>query len=75
MITYQKVAELADQLSLVEKVRLIEHLSATLRQSLEMGSEQPTDWHTFVETTAGSFAADPIERSAQPPLETREAFG
>jgi hypothetical protein len=74
-ITYQRVAELADQLALVEKVRLIEHLSTTLRQSLEMGSDQPTDWHAFIERMAGSLAATPIERPAQPPLETREALG
>ena len=72
MIAYQTVVELADQLPLAEKARLIEHLSATLRQNLEVEAYQRMDWHEFIERTAGSLADTPIERPPQPPLENRE---
>ena len=60
------------QLPLAEKARLIEHLSAALRQNLEVEAYQRMDWHEFIERTAGSLADTPIERPPQPPLENRE---
>ncbi len=72
MIAYQTVVELADQLPLAEKARLIEHLSAALRQTLEVEAYKHMDWHEFIELTAGSLADSPLERPAQPPLEERE---
>lgn len=74
MIAYQDIAELADQLTLAEKARLIEHLSAALRQTLEVEAYKRMDWHEFIERTAGSLAEFPIERPPQPPLEEREAI-
>jgi hypothetical protein len=72
MIAYQTVVELADQLPLAEKARLIEHLSAALRQNLEVEAYRRMDWHEFIERTAGSLADTPAARPAQPPLEVRE---
>ncbi|MCK6580417.1 MAG: hypothetical protein L6Q98_20170 [Anaerolineae bacterium] len=74
MIDYQSVVELADQLPLAEKARLIEHLSAGLRQNLEVEAFRRMDWHEFLERTAGSLADTPIERPPQPPLEERESL-
>jgi hypothetical protein len=42
MIAYETVVELADQLPLAEKARLIEHLSAALRQKLEVAPAVPS---------------------------------
>lgn len=72
MIAFQEIAELADQLTLAEKARLIERLSAALRQNLEVEAYKRMDWHEFIERTAGSLADTPIERPVQPPLEERE---
>lgn len=72
MITYQSVVEVADQLPLAEKARLIEHLSAALRHNLELEAYRRMSWHEFIENTAGSIADSPIERPPQPPYEERE---
>lgn len=72
MITYQSVVEVADQLPLAEKARLIEHLSAALRHDLELEAYRRMSWHEFIEQTAGSLADSPIERPPQPPYEERE---
>ena len=72
MIAFQEIAELADQLTLAEKARLIERLSAALRQNLEVEAYKRMDWHEFIERTAGSLAESPLERPPQPPLEERE---
>lgn len=72
MISYQHVVTLADQLPLTDKARLIEYLSAVLRQNLEMQSAPQLSWHDFIEQTAGSLADDPIERPPQLPLEDRD---
>jgi hypothetical protein len=69
MIAYETVVQLADQLPLAEKVRLIEHLSAALRQKLEVEAHRRMDWHEFIERTAGSLADSPIERPPQLPPE------
>lgn len=70
MINYYTVAEMADQLPLADKARLIEHLSAALRHDLEVEAYQRMPWHEFIEWTA--VADDPIERPLQPPMEERE---
>jgi hypothetical protein len=72
MIAYQNVVELADQLPMAEKVRLIEHLSAALRQDLEVEAFQRMDWHERLRATYGILADTPLERPPQPPLEARE---
>jgi hypothetical protein len=72
MSDYQTVVELADQLPLAEKARLIEHLSAALRHNLEVEAYRRMPWHEFIEQTAGSLADTPIERPPQPPYDERE---
>lgn len=74
MNRYDEVVALADQLSLVEKVRLLEHLSAAMRHDLEIEAFRRMPWHEFIERTAGILADNPIERPAQPPLDEREAL-
>jgi len=71
-MTYQEVVEIADQLSVAEKARLIEHLSIALQQALQSDAMPELSWQEFINQTAGSLADDPIERPPQLPLETRE---
>jgi len=72
MVNYQEVITLAEQLPLVERVRLIEDVSASLTRDLEIEAFRRMPWHEFIERTAGILADDPIERPAQLPLESRE---
>jgi hypothetical protein len=72
MTTYEHVSRMAAQLSLAEKARLIETLSALLRRELEIEAFRRMPWHEFIERTAGSLADDPIERPPQLQLEERE---
>ena len=71
MIAYPEVAQMADQLPPAEKARLIEHLSAALRQELE-GTQKPGDWQAFLRSTYGSLRDTPIERGQQGVVEQRE---
>ncbi|PJF26876.1 MAG: hypothetical protein CUN53_06190 [Phototrophicales bacterium] len=72
MTIYEQVSQMAAQLSLAEKLRLIEMLSASLRRELEVEAFQRMPWHEFVERTAGLLGDDPIERPPQLQLEERE---
>ncbi|HUN09165.1 MAG TPA: hypothetical protein PLQ56_21340 [Aggregatilineales bacterium] len=72
MVNYQDVITLAEQLPLVERVRLIEDVSASLSRDLEIEAFRRMPWQEFIERTAGILADDPIERPAQLPLESRE---
>jgi uncharacterized membrane protein YccC len=72
MIAYQNVVELADQLPLAEKARLIEHLSASMRHDLEVEAFRRMDWHEFIDRTAGSLADTPLQRGEQGEYEERE---
>lgn len=72
MTLYDQAVILADRLSLVEKARLMEHLSAGLKHDLEVETFRRMSWHEFIEQTAGILADDPIERPPQLPFEERE---
>ena len=72
MTFYDQVVKLTDRLSLAEKARLMEHLSADLKHDLELEAFRRMPWHEFIDRTAGSLADDPIERPPQPPLEERD---
>lgn len=75
MTRYEDAIRAADWLTMGEKVRLLEHLSASLRHALEIEAFQRMPWHEFVERTAGILADEPIERPPQLPLEAREPIG
>jgi hypothetical protein len=72
--SYDEVASKADQLSLAEKARLLEHLSTALRHDLEIEAFRRMPWQEFIERTAGILADDPIERPPQLPLEERDTL-
>jgi hypothetical protein len=65
MNLYDTTAQLAHQLSVYDKVRLMEYLSEQLKQDMETEAYKRMPWHEFIERTAGSLADDPIQRWPQ----------
>lgn len=63
MTTYEEAIQLTTKLSLVEKVRLLEHLSTSVKQDMEVEAYKHIPWEQFIELTYGSLADDPIERN------------
>ncbi len=68
MPVYEEAVQLTKQMSAVEKVRLLEHLSTTLKHDLELEAYRHIPWDQFLDLTYGSLAHDPIERNQ--PLES-----
>ncbi len=62
MTTYEEAIQLTHKLSLIEKIRLMEHLSTSLKQDVEIEAYRHIPWEQFLELTYGSLADDPIER-------------
>jgi len=67
MMNFEQIANMADQLTLVEKVRLLERLSSAVKHDLELEAYKHIPWEQFIDLTYGSLADDPIERN-QPPF-------
>lgn len=63
MTIYDQVVQLTGRMTLAEKARLLEYLSAALKQELEAEAFKQIPWEQFVELTYGSLADDPIERN------------
>ena len=63
MTLYEEALQVTNQLSLVEKARLLEHLSASLKHDLEIEAYKQMPWDQFLDLTYGSLADDPIERN------------
>ena len=59
-------------MTLAEKARLLEYLSATLQRDIETEAYKNMPWEQFIDLTYGSLADDPIERGEQPPFDARE---
>jgi hypothetical protein len=68
-ITLESVLAQAQRLSAQDRLRLVEHLAATLQT--EIGAT-PSDWHQALRNTYGILKEDPIERPSQLPLEERD---
>ena len=62
MTTYEQAIQLTKQMTLVEKVQLLEHLSIALRHDIELEAYKTMPWEQFLTLTYGSLADDPIER-------------
>jgi hypothetical protein len=60
---YDDVIELANRMTLAEKVRLLEYLSGSLKQDIETEAYRHMPWEQFLDLTYGSLADDPIERN------------
>jgi hypothetical protein len=72
MTVYEEAIQLTNRLSLVEKVRLMEHLSAALKHELELEAYKNMPWEQFLDLTYGSLADDPIERDQPPAPDVRD---
>jgi hypothetical protein len=60
---YEQVIQLTNHMTLVEKVRLLEHLSTVLKEDIETEAYRHMPWDQFIDRTYGSLADDPIERN------------
>lgn len=72
MTVYEEVIQLTHRMSLVEKVRLLEHLSTALKQDIEVEAYRHIPWNQFLDLTYGSLADDPIERNQPPHPDLRD---
>jgi hypothetical protein len=72
--SFEEVAALVDKLSSLDKLRLIERVTSTLKRDvLQDATVTPQeDWATFLERTAGILADDPIKRWPQGEYEERD---
>lgn len=66
--TLETLFEQVQQLSLGQRLRMMELLATTLQSDVAKKS----DWHTALRATYGILADDPIERPPQLPLDVRE---
>lgn len=67
-IALDSVLSQAQQLSVQDRLQLMQQLAASLQLELAPKS----DWHSFLQQTYGSLADDPIERWDQGEYEERE---
>jgi hypothetical protein len=72
MSTYEEAIHLAERLTLAEKARLLEYLSASLKHDLELEAYKHMPWQQFLDLTYGSLADDPIERNQPPYPDVRD---
>jgi hypothetical protein len=72
MTVYEEALQLTNQMSVAEKVRLLEHLSTSLKHDLEIEAYQHIPWNQFLDLTYGSLADDPIERNQPPYADVRD---
>lgn len=63
MSVYDVAIQLTNRMTLVEKVQLLEHLSAVLKHDIEVEAYKHIPWDQFIDLTYGSLADDPIERN------------
>lgn len=63
MTIYDEAVQLTGRMTLAEKVRLLEHLSQSLKQDIETEAYRHMPWEQFIHLTYGSLADDPIERN------------
>jgi hypothetical protein len=63
MTVFEEAIELAKQMTLAEKVLLLEYLSGSVRQDIETEAYRHMPWEQFIDLTYGSLANDPIERN------------
>lgn len=63
MTIYEEAVQLTARMTLMEKVRLLEHLSHALKEDIEVEAYRRMPWEQFIDLTYGSLADDPIERN------------
>jgi hypothetical protein len=74
MTVYEEAVQLTNGMSVVEKVRLLEHISTALKHDLEIEAYKHIPWDQFLDLTYGSLADDPIERHQPPAPDLRDVI-
>lgn len=69
---FEQLATQIEQLSVQDKLRLMERLTLALQRDLEVEAFRRMPWDEFIERTAGILADDPIRRWPQGDYEERE---
>lgn len=71
---FDQLAAQVEQLSVQDRLRLIERLTSTLQRDLGAvpAPAAPDDWHAALHATYGILADDPIRRWPQGEYEDRE---
>lgn len=72
MTLYDQAVQITTQMTLAEKVRLLEHLSHALKQAIETEAYRHMPWDQFIDLTYGSLADDPIERHQPLEMDSRD---
>ena len=72
MTIYEEAVQLTSKLTLLDKIKLLEHLSASLKQDIEVEAYKHIPWEQFVDLTYGSLADDPIERQQPTQFDVRD---
>ena len=75
-VQVEGIMVMVEDLSTLDKLRLMELLASRLKRDLamEQKTETKSDWATFIDETAGSLAADPIKRWPQGEYEERDVI-
>jgi hypothetical protein len=73
---FDEIVSQVDRLSMQDKLRLMERLTATIRHDIEVGEKIAdfSDWHKSLQATYGILADDPIQRWPQGDYEERDAI-
>ncbi|MGB7337473.1 MAG: hypothetical protein WBC91_01165 [Phototrophicaceae bacterium] len=74
MTDYETVMTLTSQLTLAEKLHLLEHISVSVRQDIVRNVHQEMAWEDFLDLTYGSLADDPIKRPEPLQFEDRDTI-
>lgn len=72
MTHYDEAVSITSQLTLVEKVQLMEYLSTAILQALNTEAYRHISWERFLDLTYGSLAHDPIERNQPEQADVRD---
>lgn len=72
MTDYEEVQLLAQQLTALEKARLLEFLSISIKQELLQATHRQIPWEQFIALTYGSLAHDPLERDQPTQSDARD---
>ena len=74
--SFDEIVSQVDRLSVQDKLRLMERLTATIRHEIQTGASAAasSDWSKSLRSTYGILADDPIRRWPQGDYEERDAI-
>lgn len=72
MTVYEAAIQLVSQMSIVDKVRLMEYLSAAVKYDLEIEAYKYISWEQFLELTTGNLPEGTGNPNPSPDTEYRD---